>query len=149
MTSRFICMLSLASLSSSIVIGYSEACKAQLSNGFTYTRQQGLSTSSSAKSVVLGSSRVLGASCRAQVQEWYREQGIPNWADQGCITEPENVIALPQRPGLPDQFEIIDKTRKFGVADRTISTSSETRTHQKTVTGFSGFGYSVFVQPQN
>lgn len=126
------------------------AASAQLmTNGFTITRQQGLSTSSSAKSVVLGSSRVLGGSCREQVQQWYKQQNIPNWADQGCITEPENLIALPQQPGRQDQFEIIDKTRKFGVADRSVSSTSETSTHQKTVTGFSGFGYSVFVQPQN
>ena len=118
-------------------------------NGFTYTRQQGLSTSSAAKSVVLGKSRVLGQSCRQQVQDFYRDQGIPNSQDQGCITEPENVIAFPQVPGQLDQFEIIDKTRKFGVADRTTSTVSESSNHQKTVTGFTGLGLSVFVQPQN
>lgn len=121
---------------------------AQLSNGFTYSRSQGLSTNSSASSVTLGSSRVLGSSCRAQVQDWYKQQGIPNWADQGCITEPENVIALPQVPGQLDQFQIIDKTRKFGVADKTVSSTSEAMNMQKTVTGFTGFGYSVFVQPQ-
>lgn len=125
------------------------AASAQLmSNGFTITRQQGLSTSSSAKSIVLGSSRVLGGSCREQVQQWYRQQNIANWADQGCITEPENVIALPQQPGRQDQFEIIDKSRKFGVADRSVSSISESTSHQKSVTGFTGFGYSVFVQPQ-
>lgn len=122
---------------------------AQLSNGFTYSRSQGLSTNSSASSVTLGSSRVLGSSCRAQVQDWYKQQGIANWADQGCITEPENVIALPQVPGQLDQFQIIDKTRKFGVADKTVSSTSEAMNMQKTVTGFTGFGYSVFVQPQN
>lgn len=123
--------------------------KAQLMNGFTYTRQQGLSNSSSSTSTVLGSSRVLGASCRDQVQAWYKQQNISNWQDQGCITEPENVIALPLVPGQLEQFQIIDKNRKFGVADRTVSVSSEATNHQKTVTGFSGFGYSVFVQPQN
>jgi hypothetical protein len=128
---------------------YMEPSSAQLMNGFTYTRQQGLSTSSAAKSVVLGKSRVLGQSCRQQVQDFYRDQGIPNSQDQGCITEPENVIAFPQVPGQLDQFEIIDKTRKFGVADRTTSTVSESSNHQKTVTGFTGLGLSVFVQPQN
>lgn len=121
----------------------------QLSNGFTITRQQGFSTNSSARSVTMGSSKVLGADCRKQVQDWYRQQGIPNWADQGCITEPENVIALPQMPGQINQYEIIDKTRKFGVAERTVSSTSEQSYHQKTMTGFTGFGYSVFVQPQN
>ena len=121
---------------------------AQLSNGFTYSRSQGLSTNSSASSVTLGSSRVLGSSCRAQVQDWYKQQGIPNWADQGCITEPENVIALPQVSGQLDQFQIINKTRKFGVADKTVSSTSEAKNMQKSVTGFTGFGYSVFVQPQ-
>lgn len=123
--------------------------KAQLMNGFTYTRQQGLSNSSSSTSTVLGSSRVLGASCRDQVQAWYKQQNIANWQDQGCITEPENVIALPLAPAQLEQFQIIDKNRKFGVADRTVSTTSEATNHQKAVTGFSGFGYSVFVQPQN
>ncbi len=130
-------------------VGSARPAAAQLMNGFTYTRQQGLSTSSAAKTVVLGKSRVLGESCRSQVQDFYREQGIANWQDQGCITEPENVIALPQVPGQLDQFEIIDKTRKFGVADQVTSTISESSNHQKTVTGFSGFGLSVFVQPQN
>lgn len=122
---------------------------AQLTNGYTFSRQQGLSTSSSAKSVSLGVSRVLGNSCRDQVQAWYKQQNIANWADQGCITEPENVIALPLVPGQLEQFQIIDKARKFGVADRIVSSSSESSTHQKTVSGFSGSGYSVFVQPQN
>lgn len=121
---------------------------AQLMNGFTYTRQQGISNSSSSTSTVLGSSRVLGSSCRDQVQAWYKQQNISNWQDQGCITEPENVIALPLVPGQLEQFQIIDKNRKFGVADRTVSISSEATNHQKTVSGFSGFGYSVFVQPQ-
>ena len=123
--------------------------RSQLTNGFTYSRSQGLSTNSSAKSVTLSSSRVLGSSCRAQVQDWYQQQGIANWADQGCITEPENMIALPQVQGQLDQFQIIDKTRKFGVADKTVSSTSEALNRQKTVTGFTGFGYSVFVQPQN
>jgi len=127
---------------------FTPQANAQLSNGFTYSRSQGLSTNSSASSVTLGSSRVLGSSCRAQVQDWYKQQGIPNWADQGCITEPENVIALPQVPGQLDQFQIIDKTRKFGVADKTVSSTSEAKNMQKSVTGFTGFGYSVFVQPQ-
>lgn len=123
--------------------------KAQLTTGFTYTRQQGLSNSSSSTSTVLGSSRVLGASCRDQVQAWYKQQNISNWQDQGCITEPENVIALPLVPGQIEQFQIIDKNRKFGVADRTVSVTNETLNHQKTVSGFTGLGYSVFVQPQN
>ena len=42
---------------------------------------------------------------------------------------------------------IIDKTRKFGVADKTVSSTSEAMNRQKTVTGFTGFGYSVFVNP--
>jgi hypothetical protein len=119
-----------------------------LTHGYTYTRQQGLSTNSSASSVVLSGSRVLGQGCRDQVQSWYRQQGIANWADQGCITEPENVRALPLVPGQLEQFEILDKTRKFGVADQTVSSTSESTTHQKTVTTFTGFGLSVFVQPQ-
>ncbi|MEY2644971.1 MAG: hypothetical protein RLZZ611_1620 [Cyanobacteriota bacterium] len=123
-------------------------CAQLLTNGYTFSRQQGFSTSSSAKSVVLGGSRVLGSSCRDQVQAWYKQQNIANWLDQGCITEPENVIALPLVPGQLEQFQIIDKTRKFGVADRIVSTSSEADTHQKSVSGFTGFGYSVFVQPQ-
>ncbi len=130
-------------------VGSVRPAAAQLTNGFTYTRQQGLSNTSAAKNVVLGKSRVLGESCRSQVQDFYREQGIANRQDQGCITEPENVIALPQVPGQLDQFEIIDKTLKFGVADQVTSTISESSNHQKTVTGFSGFGLSVFVQPQN
>jgi len=126
------------------------AVQAQLLlNGYTFTRQQGLSTSSSAKSVVQGASRVLGASCRDQVQAWYKQQNIANWADQGCITEPENVVALPLVPGQIEQFQIIDKARKFGVADRTVSSSSESTSNQKSFTGFAGIGYSVFVQPQN
>ena len=120
-----------------------------LLNGFTFSRQTGISSNSSARSVVLGSSRVLGEGCRAQIQDWYRQQGISNWADQGCITEPENVIALPIVPGQPEQFEIIDKSLKFGVADKTVSTTSEATTLQKSVAGFTGFGYSFFVQPQN
>jgi hypothetical protein len=119
-----------------------------LTNGYTFTRQQGLSTSSSASSVVLAGSRVLGQSCRDQVQNWYRQQGIANWADQGCITEPENVRALPLVPGQLEQFEILDKTRKFGVADQTVSSISESTTHQKAVTSFAGYGLSVFIQPQ-
>ena len=64
------------------------------------------------------------------------------------IHTPENVRALPLVPGQLEQFEILDKTRKFGVADQTVSSTSESTTHQKTVTTFTGFGLSVFVQPQ-
>ena len=124
------------------------AGQAQLSNGFTYTRQQGLSTSSAAGTVVLSGSRVLGESCRTSVQDLYLKQGVSNWADQGCITQPENVIALPLVPGQLEQFQIIDKTRRFGVADQTVSSTSESTTNQKTLGGFTGFGYSVFAQPQ-
>lgn len=131
------------------VLLHDSATAQLLLNGYTYTRQQGLSTSSSAKSVVQSTSRVLGASCRDQVQAWYKQQNIANWADQGCITEPENVIALPLVPGQLEQFQIIDKSRKFGVADRTVSSISEGKSNQKSFTGFTGFGYSVFVQPQN
>jgi hypothetical protein len=102
------------------------AGQAQLTNGFTYTRQQGLSTSSAAGTVVLSGSRVLGES----------------------ITQPENVIALPLVSGQLEQFQIIDKTRRFGVADQTVSSTSESTTNQKTLGGFTGFGYSVFAQPQ-
>ena len=124
------------------------ALQAQLSNGFTYSRQQGLSTSSAASTAVLSGSRVLGDSCRAAVRDWYAKQGIPGAADQGCITSPENVIALPLVPGQLEQFQIIDKSRQFGVADRIQSSTSESITNQKSVAGFTGFGYSVFVQPQ-
>ncbi len=140
-------LLSLLSFSVLCLVVPAHQAHSQLTNGFTYSRSQGLSTNSSAKSVTLSSSRVLGSSCRAQVQDWYQQQGIANWADQGCITEPENMIALPQVQGQPDQFEIIDKTRKFGVADKTVSSTSEAMNRQKTVTGFTGFGYSVFVNP--
>jgi DNA phosphorothioation-dependent restriction protein DptG len=126
------------------------AAHAQLqTTGYTFSRQQGISTSSSAQTTTLSSSRVLGQSCKNQVQDWYREQGIANWADQGCITEPENVIALPLVPGQLEQFQIIDKTRKFGVADQVVGSTSESATNQKAVSGFTGMGLSVFIQPQN
>lgn len=126
------------------------AASAQLmSNGFTYSRQQGISTSSSSKTVVLGVSRALDDSCRQQVQDWYREQGLPNAAGQGCITQPSNVFALPIRQGRPNQYKIMDKDIEFGVAERTVSSYSDSINNQKTVTGFTGFGYSVFVNPQN
>lgn len=120
----------------------------QMQHGFTFSRSHGFSTNSSSRSTTLSSSRVLGSGCKSQVQKFYKQQGIPNFKDQGCITEPENVIALPSRPGQLDQFEIIDKTRKFGVADRSVSSISESMNRQKSMTGFSGFGYSVFAQPQ-
>lgn len=118
-----------------------------LNNGYTFSRQQGLSTSSAAKSTSLGGSRVLGGSCGDQIKDWFKQQGNANWANQGCSTEPENVIALPLVPGQAQQFQIIDKTLNFSVGDQNISTSSEAATHQKNVSGFTGFGYSVFVQP--
>ena len=143
-----------ALLAGSLFAGIFCACvpavEAQLLiNGYTFSRQQGISSSSSAKSVGRSVSRVRGDSCTAQVQEWYRQQGIANWADQGCITEPENVIALPLVPGQPEQYQIIDPQRKFGVAEQTVSSFSNATTNQKTVTGFTGMGYSVFVQPVN
>ena len=141
--------LSLASLITTLgLLLTPSALQAQLSNGFTYSRQQGLSTSSAASAVVLSGSRVLGDSCRAAVRDWHGKQGIPGAADQGCITSPENVIALPLVPGQLEQFQIIDKTRQFGVADQIQSSTSESTTNQKNVAGFTGFGYSVFVQPQ-
>jgi hypothetical protein len=131
------------------VVSFAPPATAQLqTNGYTFSRQQGISTSSSAKSVVLGVSRTLGESCRGQVQNFYQQEGLANWADQGCITQPENVIALPLVPGQAEQFQIIDKTRGFGVADQTTSSTSDTVTNQKSVTGFTGLGLSVFIQPQ-
>ena len=94
-------------------------------------------------------SRVLGYDCKSHVQKFYREQGQQNWKDQGCVTQPENVIALPSQPGQLDQFQIIDKSRQFGVADRSVASHSRLSKRQKSMTGFSGSGYSVFVQPQN
>jgi len=128
---------------------YVEPAFSQLANGFTFSRSHGLSTNSAASSVTLSTSRVLGDGCKSQVQKIYRQNNVSNWKDQGCITEPENVIALPSRPGQPDQFQIIDKTRKFGVADRSVSSISESVNRQKSMTGFNNFGYSVFVEPQN
>ena len=74
-----------------------------LLNGYSYTRQQGLSTKSSANSVVQSTSRLLGVSCRDQVQAFYNQQNIANFT-QGCITNSENVVALPLVPGQLEQF---------------------------------------------
>ena len=121
----------------------------QISTCFTYSRSQGLSTNSSSSSVTLSASRVLDPSCKAQVQKIYKQQGYTNWQDQGCVTQPENVIALPSRKGQLDEFQIIDETRQFSVADRSVSSISESIKNQKSMTGFTGFGYSVFTMPQN
>jgi hypothetical protein len=96
----------------------------------------------------MGVARTLDNSCRQQVQDWYKQQGYSNWRDQGCITEPVNVIALPITPGQPNSYEVINKNIKFGVAEKTVSSISEQSVNQKNLSGFTGFGYSVFVQPQ-
>ncbi|MFM8524164.1 MAG: hypothetical protein ACKOCM_00840 [Cyanobacteriota bacterium] len=118
-----------------------------LLNGYTFSRPQGTSTSSSSQSVGRSVSRVRGDSCSAQLQEFYSQQGLANAADQGCITSLDNVIALPLVPGQTEQYQIVDNQRKFGVAEQTVSSFSDATTHQKSVTGFTGMGYSVFLQP--
>ena len=139
----------LTSLMFLVLTASSEISYAQLSHGFTFSRTQGFSTNSSSSSVAQSVSRVLGYDCKSHVQKFYREQGQQNWKDQGCVTQPENVIALPSQPGQLDQFQIIDKSRQFGVADRSVASHSRLSKRQKSMTGFSGSGYSVFVQPQN
>ena len=120
---------------------------AQQQHGFTFSRSQGFSTNSSASSVTLGTTRVLDPDCKSQIQKFYNQHDIINAQNQGCITQSENVISLPNQPGKLDQFEIIDKRRQFGVADRSVSSISEAETRQKTMSGFTGLGYSVFTLP--
>jgi hypothetical protein len=120
---------------------------AQLTTGFTFSRQNGQSNSSSSSSVVLGTSRVLGASCKSQIQTFYKKNNILDSSNQGCIVSPKNVIALPSHDKKLDQFKILDISRGFAVSDSISSKTIENTLSQKSVNSFSSYGYSVFSAP--
>ena len=120
---------------------------AQLTTGFTFSRQSGHSNVTSSSSLVLGTSRVLGKSCTDQFRKLYSKNNIKNSINQGCIISPKNVIALPYQEGKPDKFKIIDTSRAFGVSNSISSKGIESLSSQKTTNTFSGYGYSVFTQP--
>ena len=99
------------------------ASLAQLVTGFTFSRSYGQSNSSSSSSSILSSSRVLGKSCRDQLVSFSSKNRSESSNNNGCITLPKNVIALPQKSGQLDQFKIVDTKRAFSVSD-TISSKT-------------------------
>ena len=117
---------------------------AQLTTGFTFSRSYGKTNSSNSSSSILSSSRVLGKSCRDQLVSLNNKNKTMASNNNGCITLPENVIALPQKPGKIDQFKIVDTKRAFSVSDTLSSKTIDDITHQKSVNSFNTFGYSVF-----
>ena len=121
---------------------------AQLTTGFTFSRQNGQSNSSFSSTKVLGTSRVLGNSCKDQFRSLYSKNNIKNATNQGCIILPENVVSLPSQSGEADKFKIIDTSRAFGISDSTSSKVINESSSQKAVNNFSGFGYSVFTLPR-
>ena len=120
---------------------------AQLTTGFTFSRSYGKSNASSSSTVVLGSSRVLGESCKSQFRSVYKNQNIKDVNNQGCIVSPKNVVALPSQENKLDQFKILDPSRAFAVGDSTSAKTIENSLSQKTVGNFSSYGYSVFTAP--
>lgn len=123
------------------------ASLAQLVTGFTFSRSYGQSNSSSSSSSILSSSRVLGKSCRDQLVSFSSKNRSESSNNNGCITLPENVIALPQKSGQLDQFKIVDTKRAFSVSDTISSKTIDNISHQKSVNSFNTFGYSVFSSP--
>ena len=123
------------------------ASLAQLTTGFTFSRQYGQTNSSSSLTTVLGSSRVLGKSCKGQVRDIYTNNNIKDPNSQGCIVSPVNVISLPSQQGKNDLFKIKDTSRAFGVSNSTTSKTIDNSSTQKSVNNFSSYGYSVFTVP--
>ena len=127
---------------------FTPASMAQFVTGFTFSRQSGNSNSSSSSTAVLSTSRVLDNSCKKVIRSLYSKNNIKNPQNQGCITSPKNVLALPSREGKLDEYKILDNSLSFGVSTSNSSKVIDQTKSQKAVSSFSGFGYSVFTTPQ-
>ena len=132
------------SISFSLLSLSATASLAQMATGFTFSRSYGQTNSSNSSSSILSSSRLLGKSCRDQLNSLNNTNKLMTSNNIGCITLPENIIALPQKPGKLDQFKIVDTKRAFSVSDTISSKTIDNITHQKSVNSFNTFGYSVF-----
>ena len=130
-----------------LFLGFESPSFAQLTTGFTFSRSYGKSNASSSSTVVLGSSRVLGESCKSQLHTLYVNQNVKDSNNKGCIVSPKNVVALPSQENRLDQFKILDPSRAFAVSDSTSAKTIVNSLSQKSVGNFSSYGYSVFSAP--
>ena len=112
---------------------------AQLVTGFTFSRSYGQTNSSNSSASILSSSRVLGKSCREQLDSLNKKNNSYSSNNNGCVTSPVNVIALPQNSGQLDQFKIVDTKRAFSVSDAISSKTIDNTSHQKSVNSFNIF----------
>ena len=128
-------------------LGLESQSKAQLTTGFTFSRQYGQTNSSTSSTTVLGSSRVLGESCKGQIRGFYVKNNIKDPNTQGCIVSPVNVISMPAQTGKYDQFKIKDTSQPFSVGNSISSKAIDNLSNNKSIRNFSSYGYSVFTVP--